>query len=87
MGTLIRVQYDLLGDLQGANNVSGGVATFLKNSEHAELDHYDYMQYRYPRTLVGYTKDGDVMQTVLIIIIQIKINEIFHSSPLNSRNW
>ena len=64
IGTLIRVQYDLLGELQGANNVSGGVATFLKNSEHAELDHYDYMQYRYPRTLVGYTKDGDVIFTV-----------------------
>ena len=63
-GTLIRVQYDLLGELENANNVSGGVATFVKDSKHAELDNYDYMQYRYPRTLVGYTKDGDVIFTV-----------------------
>lgn len=63
-GTLIKVEHELLGELQGANNVSGAVATFLKDSKHAELDNYDYMQYRYPRTLAGYTKDGEVILAV-----------------------
>ena len=31
---------------------------------HVERDHYDYMQYRYPRTLAGYTKDGEVVLAV-----------------------
>ena len=63
-GKLIKVEHELLGDLAGATNVSGAVATFLKNSKHVELDHYDYMQYRYPRTLAGYTEDGDVVLSV-----------------------
>ena len=61
VGKTIRVQYNLTGELENANNVSGGVSTFVKDSKHIELDHYDYMQYRYPRTLVGYTADGDII--------------------------
>ena len=64
VGSTIKVEHKLEGALSGANNASGAVSTFLKNSIHQELDNYDYMQYRYPRTLCGYTNDGDVIFAV-----------------------
>ena len=64
VGQNIEVEYELKGELKGANNVSGAVSTFLRDSKHQVLDNYDYMQYRFPRTLCGYTKDGDVVFAV-----------------------
>lgn len=64
-GVTIRVQSKLTDEaLQDATDVCGCVATFLANGEHVVRDHYDYMEYRFPRTLIGYTNDGSVVLAV-----------------------
>ncbi len=62
LGSEIKVQYNFQGELSDAKEVTGYVTSFLKNGKHAEGDlHYSYMDYRYPRTLVGYREDGTLV--------------------------
>ena len=62
VGSEIKVQYNFEGEMSGATEVTGYVTNFLKNGKHVEGDlHYGYMDYRYPRTLVGYRLDGTLV--------------------------
>ncbi len=60
-GTIIKVQYNFDGDLANTE-LTGYVTSFLKDGQHYETDaNYEYMDYRYPRTLVGYREDGTLV--------------------------
>ena len=58
----IKVQFEFTGEMADAKEVCGYVTTFLENGEHYEGDpNYDYMEYRFPRTLIGYREDGTLV--------------------------
>ena len=58
----IKVQFEFTGEMADAQEACGYVTTFLENGEHYEGDpNYDYMEYRFPRTLVGYREDGTLV--------------------------
>ena len=62
LGSEIKVQYNFEGAMSDAQEVTGYCTTFYRNSAHFEGDlHYEYMDYRYPRTLVGYRADGTLV--------------------------
>lgn len=62
LGVKVKVQYKFTGDMADAQEVTGYVTTFLKDGQHYEEDeNYSYMEYRFPRTLVGYREDGTLV--------------------------
>lgn len=64
-GTTIRVQHELSGEISKETEVSGCWASFLVDGLHNDSHRgYDYMEYRYPRTLIGYKENGDMVVAV-----------------------
>ena len=64
-GVTIRIQHQLTGSLQDVQNACGICNTFLENGVHTDQKiHYDYMAYRYPRTLIGRKANGDIVMAV-----------------------
>ncbi len=65
IGVTIKVQNELCGELKDAADVTGCATTFLTGGKHiSDTYYYDYMEYRYPRTLIGYKPNGDVVLAV-----------------------
>ena len=65
IGTKIRVQYELVGDLAGADNVTGNNGKFVVNGEYSSAGLAGNLAERHPRTVAGIKEDGTIVLSVI----------------------
>ena len=65
IGTTIRVQYELVGDLAGADNVTGTNGKFLVAGEYSSAGLATNLGQQHPRTVAGIKEDGTIILSVI----------------------